>query len=85
MLIFERYFNKPFEHMLNPKNKSTPNYIKYSGVAFQMLATIGIFVFIGHKIDQYKNIDNFIFTALLGIVGVATSLYHVIRSLNKNK
>lgn len=71
--------------MLNQNNKQTPNYIKYSGIAFQMLATIGVFVFIGYKIDDYKNIDNAIFTAIFGIVGVAISLYQVIKSLSKGK
>lgn len=66
------------------KNKSTSSYIKYVGVAFQMLATIGVFAFVGYKIDEYKNIDNYIFTATLGLIGVGTSLYQVIRSLNKN-
>lgn len=70
--------------MIDPKNKPTPNYIKYSGIAFQMLATIGVFVFIGYKIDEYQGVENFIFTAVLGIVGVAASLYLVIRSLNKD-
>lgn len=67
----------------NKKNKTTPNFIKYTGVAFQMLVTIGLFTFIGYKIDEYKSIDNFIFTAVFGIVGVGASLYQVVRSLNK--
>ena len=71
--------------MIDPKNKPTPNYIKYSGIAFQMMATIGVFVFVGYKIDEHKGIDNFLFTSLLGIVGVAASLYQVIRSLNKDR
>jgi len=69
--------------MIDQKNKPTPNYIKYSGIAFQMLVIIGVFVFIGYKIDERQGIDNFLFTAILGIVGVAVSLYQVIRSLNK--
>lgn len=71
--------------MIDPKNKPTPNYIKYSGIAFQMLATIGVFVFIGYKIDEHQGIENFLFTAVFGIVGVAASLYQVIRSLNKER
>lgn len=71
--------------MLNPNNKQTPNYIKYSGIAFQMLATIGVFVFIGYKIDEYKNIDNALFTAIFGIFGVGISLYQVIKSLSRGK
>ena len=71
--------------MIDPQNKPTPNYIKYSGIAFQMLATIGVFAFVGYKIDEHQKIENFLFTALLGIVGVAASLYQVVRSLNKDR
>ncbi|MFN0255707.1 AtpZ/AtpI family protein [Pedobacter ureilyticus] len=71
--------------MIDPKNKPTPNYIKYSAIAFQMLATIGVFAFVGYKIDEHQGIENFLYTALLGIVGVAASLYQVIRSLNKDR
>lgn len=71
--------------MIEPKNKPTPNYIKYSGIAFQMLATIGVFAFVGYKIDEHQKIENFLFTALFGIVGVAASLYQVVRSLSKDK
>ncbi|MDQ8004597.1 MAG: AtpZ/AtpI family protein [Pedobacter sp.] len=67
-----------------PLNKRASNYIKYTGVAFQMLATIVVFTFIGYKIDEHYKNDNFIITAILGIVGVGASLYQVVRSLNKN-
>jgi hypothetical protein len=70
---------------IEENKKSASSYVKYTGVAFQMLATIGIFAFVGYKIDEYNQIDNFLCTALLGIVGVAISLYQVIKSLNKNK
>lgn len=51
-------------------------------MGFQMLATIGVFAFAGYKIDQYRNNDKMIFTALLGLLGVIISLYQVIRQLN---
>ena len=38
----------------NNKGKETNNFARYSGIAFQMLATIGLFTFIGYKIDEYK-------------------------------
>ncbi len=67
------------------EKKVVSSYVKYTGVAFQMLATIGVFAFIGYKIDEHYKVENFLFTALLGIVGVGLSLYQVVRSLNKNK
>lgn len=66
------------------KNKAT-NFAKYSGIAFQMLATIGVFSFIGYKIDENRASSKMIFTAILGLVGVVVSLFSIIRSLNKEK
>jgi ATP synthase protein I len=40
------------------KDKNTTNFIKYSGMGFQMLATIGIFAFAGYKIDAYEIVLN---------------------------
>ncbi len=75
--------------MTNPKKDDTGrqanNFAKYTGVAFQMLATIGLFTFIGYKIDQNKGGNNSTFAALLGFLGVIISLYMVVRSLTKNR
>ena len=68
----------------NEFKKSASSFAKYTGIAVQMLATIGILSFIGYKIDQYKGNTNLIFTAIFGIVGVVGSLVQVVRSLNKN-
>ncbi len=67
----------------NQPKKQATNFAKYSGIAFQMLATIGLFSFIGYKIDEHRESDKFIFTAILGLVGVIISLISVVRSLNK--
>lgn len=67
----------------NKAKRETTNFVKYTGVAFQMLATIGLFVFLGYKIDEYRNSTTLIFTALLGLLGVILSLVQLIRSLNK--
>lgn len=66
------------------KKKSTNNFAKYSGISFQMLVTIGLFAFAGHKLDQYQQNKTPIFTAILSIVGVVLSLYQVVKQLNKN-
>ena len=73
--------------MTDPKEqqntKEATNFAKYTGIAFQMLATIGVFAFIGHKIDEGRKSEKPIFTALLGLLGVIVSLFQVVRSLNK--
>lgn len=67
------------------KDKNGTNFIKYSGMGFQMLATIGLFAFAGYKIDGYRNSPKPIFTAILGVLGVLISLYQVVRQLNSKK
>lgn len=67
------------------KDKKATNFIKYTGIGFQMLATIGVFAFAGYKIDDYRNSEKLIFTALLGLSGVVISLYQVIRQLNNKE
>jgi len=58
-------------------------YAYYSGMGFQMIAIIGVFTFIGMKIDEKRQSDKPIFTALLSLLGVCVSLYSVIKSVNK--
>jgi F0F1-type ATP synthase assembly protein I len=75
--------------MINPESdqnkKEINNFAKYSGMAFQMLATIGVFTFIGYLIDKGNKSGQPLFAALLGFVGVVVSLFMIIRSLTKNK
>jgi len=66
--------------------KQLTNFAKYTGIAFQMLATIGVFAFIGYQIDKGRGSSKMIFTAILGVIGVVVSLVSVIKSLsNTNK
>lgn len=69
----------------NNQIKGASNFAKYTGVAFQMLATIGVMAFIGYKIDESRGSKQQIFTAIFGLIGVIVSLVQVVRSLNKNK
>lgn len=68
-----------------PQGKNTTNFVKYTGMGFQMLATIGIFAVVGYKIDQMRNSHSAVFTALLGLLGVLISLYQVVRQLNSQE
>ncbi|MFD0939845.1 AtpZ/AtpI family protein [Pedobacter boryungensis] len=67
----------------NDEGKQVSNFAKYTGIAFQMLATIGVFAFVGYKIDEHSGSTKSIYTAMLGLLGVIISLYMVIRSLTK--
>ena len=59
------------------------NYAKYSGIAFQMVAIIGIFTFVGYEIDQHAHNDPQWVTALLSLTGVCLSIFFTIRQLKK--
>lgn len=65
------------------KDKGLGNLVKYSGLGFQMLATIGIFAFAGYKIDEYLKHQTLLVTAILSLIGVMISLYQVIKELSK--
>ena len=65
------------------EDKGSPgnNYVKFSGIAFQMVAIIGVFSYAGYKIDQSANHKVQWVTAILALTGVFISLYIVIRSI----
>jgi len=57
------------------------NLAKFTGIAFQMIAIIGIFSFAGYKIDEAYHHNVKWVTAALSLTGVFISLYVVIRSV----
>lgn len=67
----------------NEDENSLSKYAYYSGLGFQMIAIIGVFTFIGYKIDQNSDNEKPVFTAILSLVGVCISLYSVIKSVRK--
>jgi len=62
-------------------DKPINNYAKFSAMGFQMIAIIGVFTFVGYKIDAANNHPTKWVTATLSLVGVFISLYIVIRSV----
>jgi len=54
---------------------------KFTGIAFQMIAVIGVFAFAGYKIDEAAAHQTKWVTAALSLVGVFISLYMVIKSV----
>ncbi|MDQ3392532.1 MAG: AtpZ/AtpI family protein [Bacteroidota bacterium] len=66
------------------KDKKDPlnDYLKYSGIAFQMVAFIGICVWGGIKLDQQLD-TNPLFIIILSFIGIFGSIYTLYRSLPK--
>jgi F0F1-type ATP synthase assembly protein I len=68
---------------MDDKKKQVNSFARYSSISFQMLATIGVFAFIGYKLDEYNHTKAPIYTAILSLLGVIISLYQVVKQLNK--
>jgi ATP synthase protein I len=65
------------------KNDQPNNYLKYSGIAFQMIATILLGAWAGIALDDHFKVESHMFTVVLMLVSVIASMYLVIRSLMK--
>lgn len=67
----------------NPKetNNGAANFAKYSGIAFQMLGTIGLGVYAGLKVDEWQQNKFPLWTLVLSLGSVAGSLYLLIKQV----
>jgi F0F1-type ATP synthase assembly protein I len=68
---------------LGAGKKALGSYAKYTGVAFQMMAIIGVSAYIGYKVDQYYDHKTQWVTALACVLGVCLSIYQTIRQLKQ--
>jgi len=65
------------------KNNKFKDYAKYSNMAFQMIAIIGLGTFAGLKLDQFMNLEFPVFTILLSLLSVSFAIYISIKDLLK--
>lgn len=74
---------QPSQDPSSRKQKASNTYLKYSGLAIQLLVVIGVFGFIGYKVDQWLDLRFPAFMLTLGLLGFGGMLYQVYRSINK--
>ncbi|MGB0838650.1 MAG: AtpZ/AtpI family protein [Chitinophagales bacterium] len=60
------------------------NYMHYSGMAFQMMATMLVCAYLGIKLDEWF-VTKALFTIIFLLLGVIGSMYTVIKSVSKTK
>jgi putative Mn2+ efflux pump MntP len=72
-----------FKFMANqpPSN----NVLRYSGVGFQIMATVGVGFFIGYKLDEYLGNKKPYFAAGISVLFVFLALYVALKDLAKPK
>lgn len=66
---------------LNDLNQSFKEVGPYLGIGVQLAATIILMVIIGQWLDQ-KFEKNYLFTIIFAILGVASGMYNLLRTLN---
>ncbi len=71
------------QQKLKKRKKQMTSIAKYSALAFQMLAIILVFVFIGVKLDAYFQTSFRWFTLIGTILGFVLSLYHSLKDFLK--
>ena len=64
------------------KGQST-RFLKYSGMAMQMLGTILVFTYGGYKLDEWQQNKVPVWTLVLSLTSIGASLYLLIRSFTK--
>ena len=66
------------------KPNQNPNEIlRYSGLAFQMIATICLGVFLGNRLDKYLHTPKPYFTGLFAVIFVVLAVYNSIADFLK--
>ena len=58
-------------------------FVRYSGIAFEMLAIVGGFTFVGWKLDRWLENRLPIFTLILSLSGVCLGIYAAISGFLK--
>lgn len=67
----------------NRKPSPYNNYLRYSGLALQILLTIGVCGWLGYKLDQYLGLQYPVFLMVLGMAGFSGIIYKTYRSINR--
>lgn len=65
------------------KKSSVSRYARFSGIAFQMGATIFLGAYLGRYLDEKYPSNKKWFTIGLTLFAVAISLYNILRQLNR--
>jgi hypothetical protein len=65
------------------RKKQLNTYIKYSGVATQMIVTMCLAAWGGMKLDEHFGVKSHLITVFLLLFSVIASIYFVIQSLTR--
>jgi hypothetical protein len=63
------------------EKKQLNAYARYSSLAFQMFAIIGLGIFGGVKLDEWLKLRFPVFTVIMSVVSVGAAVYFAIKDL----
>jgi F0F1-type ATP synthase assembly protein I len=79
----EKQNNPPKQKPDKEKRPPLESYARYSSLAFQMFAIIGLGIFGGVKLDQWLKIGFPVFTVLFALISVCAAIYFAVKDLFK--
>jgi F0F1-type ATP synthase assembly protein I len=68
----------------NKQKKHNP-VLRYAGLAFQMMATLGIGVFAGYKLDQQTGWRFPVFLIIFSLLALAILLWQIIKDTRRHE
>lgn len=73
--------------MNSDKNQQRKNqlktYVRFSGIAMQMIVTFCLAAWAGLKLDEYFEVKSHLFTVFLLLFAVISSIYFVIKTVTR--
>jgi F0F1-type ATP synthase assembly protein I len=75
--------SEPSDKKKQSPSDSSSGYLKYSGLAVQLLAAIGFFGWLGYLLDHYLSFQFPVFMLLFGFTAFGGMMFQVYRSINK--
>lgn len=75
--------DKDPEPLDKKKPKAFNNYVKYSGLAFQLVGTIGLAGWLGYLLDNYLGLKFPLFILIFTLTAFTGTIYSLYRSFNK--
>ncbi|MFC5270728.1 AtpZ/AtpI family protein [Adhaeribacter terreus] len=76
---------EPEKEELKENTKKTANaFVRYSGMAFQMIAVLLLAAYSGQWLDDHFQNEQPWFTLVLLLIGVTASMYLIIKTVTKN-
>jgi F0F1-type ATP synthase assembly protein I len=68
-----------------PQEKKRNTLLRYAGLAFQMMATLGLAVFVGYKIDQRTGWSFPVFMIIFSLLALTLLLWQIIKDTRRNE